>query len=406
MPENSISVRFRIKTQKIREELEEAISSIEGFVLQRSESSQPCDLLIMEMGDDPAEEFRLVNDFQTLGIAGEVFLTSDVTDSETLLKALRTGVREFFPQPLQREEVKTALIHFKERFAEQKGQGGAGKSSSKKGKIIAVLGSKGGTGTTTVAVNLAACLAGPGGGQSIALLDIGFPFGDVSLYLGIKPLFDWTEAVRNISRLDNTYLTSILTKHSSGIYVLPSPARLSGEQEIASEDMKALLEVMRTMFDFIIVDCAQALDGAGRMVLKESDTVLMVTLLSLPCLVNVKRILSTFRDFGYPSEKDIQILANRVHKNSPVSLKEAEESVKKKFLWVFPNNYQLTMRAINQGKSLCVLDHGAEISKKFRELSSAFSGRSENDAKEGFAGSRVGKLLTKIIGESAILSSH
>ena len=398
MPENSISVRFRIKTQKIMEELEEIISSVEGFILQKSERSQHCDLLIIEMEDDLTEEFRLIDDFQTLGIAEEIFLTSRDTNPETLLKALRSGVRNFFPQPLQREEVKNALLQVKERFIERAKQGGAGKVPSKKGKIIDVMGSKGGAWVTTVAVNLAAGMAGSGGNKSIALLDMGSPFGDVSLFLGIKSPFDWTEAIRNISRLDITYLTSILFKHSSGVYVLPSPTKLPDEQRATPDDMETLIGVMRTMFDFIIIDSGQSLDGMARRLLKVSDMVLMVTTLSLPSLINVKRIFSAFRDFGYPSEKNVQILVNRFQKNSLVSTKEAEESVKKKFTWSIPNNYQLTMSAVNQGKPLCDLDAGAEISRKFKELSSALSGKSEKEGREGSAVSRMGKFLTKIMG--------
>lgn len=404
MPENSISVRFRIKTQKIREELEEIISSVEGFIIQKSESTQPCDLLIIEMGDDLTEEFRLINDLQALGIVGEIFLTSRNTTPETLLKALRSGVREFFPQPLQRGEVKNALLQLKERFMEREEQGGAGKAPSKKGKVIDVMGSKGGVGATTVAVNLAAGMAGSGGGQSIALLDMGFPFGDVSLFLGIRSQFDWTEAIRNISRLDITYLTSILFKHSSGVYVLPSPAKLADEQKVPPDSMETLLAVMRTMFDFIVIDSGHSLNALARGLLKASDTVLMVTTLNLPSLINVKKVLSTFRDLGHPSERDVQIVVNRFHKNTLVSMKEAEESVKKKFLWSIPNNYQLTMSAINQGKPLSALEPGAEISKKFKELSVSFSGNSEKEEKEirSWRGVRafstMGKLLTKIMG--------
>ncbi|MEW6380971.1 MAG: AAA family ATPase [bacterium] len=410
MPENSISVRIKSKTQKIREELEEIISSVEGFYLQRVESSEPCDLLIMEMGDDPSEEFRIMNDLQSLGIVGEVFLTSQDTNPETLLKALRTGVREFFPQPFRKEEVQSALNQFRERFRERKEQG---KAQPKKEKIINILGSKGGVGTTTVAVNLAVSLAESGGSQSVALLDMSPPFGDVSLFLGIKPAYDWAEAVRNISRLDTAYLTSIFFRHSSGVYVLPSPSRLPlvpppklHEEEKATPDeiMGTILEQIRKMFDFVIVDSGQSLEGMARGTLRLADTVLMVTSLSLPSLINVKRILSTFRDLGFPAEKNVQILVNRLQKNSTVSLKEAEASIKKKFLWSIPNNYQLTMSAINQGKPLSALDSGAEISRKFKELSDLLSGRDEGEGKEGLTGFKLPKWLTKVSGGAPIFS--
>lgn len=115
MAENIIMVRMEIKDRKVREELEGIISSVEGFRIQNSDSPLSCDLFILEIGDDLKKEFQLIDSIRTSGAVGEVFLTSSRTEPDILIQALRAGAKEFFPQPIKDEEIRDALLRFKER---------------------------------------------------------------------------------------------------------------------------------------------------------------------------------------------------------------------------------------------------------------------------------------------------
>jgi pilus assembly protein CpaE len=375
------SVRLQIKSQKVREDLREAISSLQGFRLQKLDDPEPSDLLILEIGDNPQEEFRVIHSVQASGAIGEIFVTSSRTEPEILIQALREGVKEFVSQPIKKEEVKNALLKFKERRGSLK----FGEGKKKRGKIIDIIGSKGGVGTTTVAVNLATSLAGSAGSPSVALIDMNLLFGEIPLFLDVKSLFNWGEVARNISRLDSTYLMSILSKHASGVHVLPSPTGLDGVNVATSEIIERLLELMQKVFDFIVIDGGQSLDDISLKILEASDTVFLVAILSLPCLTNLKRLLWTFQKLGYPREESIKIIISRYHKGSVISLKEAEESLNRKIFWLIPNDYLTTMSAINQGKTLSMVAHGAEVTKNLRELASAFSEKKEQEReKVGF----------------------
>ena len=90
------------------------------------------------------------------------------------------------------------------------------------------MGSKGGVGTTTIAVNLATSLHELKGSPSVVLVDMNPLLGEIPLFLNIKASFDWGELVKNINRVDSTFLMSILAKHTSGIYVLPAATALDG----------------------------------------------------------------------------------------------------------------------------------------------------------------------------------
>ncbi len=102
-----------------------------------------------------------------------------------------------------------------------------------KGKVFTVFGAKGGVGTTTMAVNLATGMAQFKGNPSVALVDMNLLSGDVPLFLNMKSAFNWVEVARNISRLDATYLMSILQKHVSGVHVLPAPVMVGEETSMA-----------------------------------------------------------------------------------------------------------------------------------------------------------------------------
>jgi len=226
------------------------------------------------------------------------------------------------------------------------------------------------------------------GVQTVALVDINAPFGCISLFLNVEPpVFDWMEVSRNISRLDSTYLLSILYKHASGVYVLPSPTGTVDDPDIPRV-MDILMKLMRTMFDFIVVDSGQVINETSRAILKVSDKALLVTVLSLPSLINVKRFQSIFRKLGYPYEENVEIVVNRFNQKASVSIEEAEETLNKKIYWGIPNDYRITMSAINQGKPLSLVAYGAETATKLRGLASIISGRDEKRRKKAFFGLR------------------
>ena len=151
---------------------------------------------------------------------------------------------------------------------------------------------------------------------------------------------------------------------------------------------------MRQMFDYVIIDSGQAVDDISKMILRSADKVLLVAGLSLPCLINVKKLMKTFRDLGYPPEPWVDIVFNRFDRKSIISLREAEQSIGKKAFWVIPNEFNTTMNAINQGKPLSAVEPGAEVTRAIEEMAAALAGRStdsgrDKDGKAGIPGAEA-----------------
>jgi pilus assembly protein CpaE len=379
MPNRKKTVKLEIKNEKVREKLAGIISSMEGFLVQKNDDPLPADLLILEMSDNPDKDFDYLNRSKISGAAREFFLTSKTVSPDVLIQALRLGVKEFISQPIDDADVRMALSKVREgaRLSAAVADG-----PKRKGQIINVLGGKGGVGTTTIAVNLADCMARQEPAPAVVLIDMNRLFGEIPLFLGMEHVFNWVDVSKNISRLDASYLSGILYKHRSGLRVLPSPDRVDDEFMVTPHIIENLLQFMRTMFDYIIIDSGQSVDDISKMILRLSDKVLLICVQSLPCLINVKKMLNTFHNLGYPPEPSVELIINRFDKKTIISLKEAEESIGKKASWVVPNDYLLSMSAINQGKPLSVIDGHAEISRGIRNIALALAGKGKVEAPE------------------------
>ena len=207
MSEEKISVKLELKDTKLKSQFENILRKIGGFNIQGPTSTVRADLLIFELGDQTEKEFLYVQDLVNSGDVGEVFFVSNNSDPMVLRRAIRIGAREFFNVPVENQEIKHALEGFKGRLEKaEKGE------TFKDGKIINVIGSKGGVGTTTVAVNLAVSMAEKKDIESVALIDMNLLFGEIPLFLDIDPKYNWSEITKNISRLDSTFLKNILSE--------------------------------------------------------------------------------------------------------------------------------------------------------------------------------------------------
>ncbi len=247
----------------------------------------------------------------------------------------------------------------------------------KHGTIINVISSKGGVGTTTIAVNLAVSLAAEKNNPSVALIDMNLLFGDIPLFLEIEPKYNWSEITKNISRLDDNFLKNILSVDASGVCVLPSPSYLSDPNVETIEFLSHLIMLMQRMFDFIIIDGGQPWDDISLAILEMSDIALLVSILTPPCILNTKKLLKSFRDLGFPLDENIKMVVNRYLKKSHISLADAEASFEKDIFWNIPNDYQTTINAINEGKALAQSAPGEAITKNFKKFAAKLRAESE-----------------------------
>lgn len=364
MTASNYNVQIHIENRLLSRQFEAIVAQKPKLSVQKAMQNGRTDLLILELNSDPDHTFEQVQDLLNNEKVSEIFLTSESTDQNMLIKAMRSGAREFFGPYTEQEEILAALDRFLSRQAKIVRHCEEHEKSS---QIITVMGSKGGVGTTTVAVNLAVSLATMQPKQSVALLDMNL-FGDIPLFLEIEPSYTWREITKNISRLDSTFLKNILAVDPSGVHVLPSPGYLDSQNMATPEIIERLFKVMSMMYDFVIIDSGQLLNDPALKIVELSDKLFLVAVQSLPCLANTNKIMRTFRDVGFPDPGNIHIILNRYLNNSNINMEDVENSLHKKVFWSIPNDYLTTVSAINKGQPLGRAAPKKEISKNFKEL--------------------------------------
>ena len=374
MPATAYKIRIKIENKLLHKQFEKIISQIPEFTIQDDKDFERTDLMIFELNEDPDQAFELIQTLLNNNEVGEIFITSNSTDQNILINAMRAGAREFFGPYTEEAEISAAL----ERFIGRQSKARVAGDPSKPSQIISVMGSKGGVGATTIAVNLAVSLAAKENNKSVALLDMNL-FGDIPLFLEIEPSYTWKEITKNISRLDATFLKSILALDPSGVYVLPSPAYLDTHNMATPEIIERLFKVMSLMFDFIVVDVGQLLNDSALKVLEISDRVFLVAVQSLPCLAKMNKIQRTFRDLGYPTNEHVNIVLNRYVKNANIEKEDVEKSLGKSLFWAIPNDYVTTISAINKGQPLVKIAPKKEVTRSFQELAESLIGEPEEN---------------------------
>lgn len=360
-----LSVQLAIKTPEVQESFTKILGNFEGFSLQKDQDAVRVDVLVLEIGSDPVAEFETIRSLLKENVVGSLFLTSSRTTADILLPALRAGAKEFFPQPIDPDEVKGA---FQKILSESLQSKPGGEEQASLGKIFSVLGAKGGVGTTTFAVNFATSIQACAKDKLVALVDMNRLIGEVPLFLDLETDTNWEEIGKNFSRLDAAYLQSAMARHSSGVYVMPAPSRFDAETHLPAGFLFQLVKSMRQFFDYIIVDGGMYFDDNLFKIFAESEAVYLVSILSLPCIINVRKLQESIYSSGGVSNGKLRIIANRFEKKAQISLAEASKIIGSTISMTIPNNYALAMTAINNGKVVAEISQKSNVAKVYQML--------------------------------------
>ena len=319
------------------------------------------DIGIVAIDTNPDQALKLIETLQTQSPACSVLVLSSSSDGQLILRAMRAGAKEFLTLPLTLEELVTAI----QRIGNQRGMVAGGKTRSS--TVIAIAGATGGVGTTSVAVNLS-CILARQPENSVVLVDLDLSLGDADVFLDTIPEYTLVDVAQNIQRLDFTLLKRSLTKHSSGLYLLPRPVKLQDAEYVVAEDLQRVVGLLKATFTHLIFDCSKAYRDLDLVALRAADHTLMVTQLDLPCLRNMVRLLMSLEEYDGLAEK-LKIVVNRAGLESgQISLKKAQETLGREVFWQLPNDYRTMSEVRNNGVPL--VDHAprASITQSFLSL--------------------------------------
>lgn len=284
--------------------------------------------------------------------------------TNSVIKAMRAGAREFLPKPIIKDDFIKTLTKIKDTTF--------GSEKNTNCKIITTFSNKGGIGKTSIATNLALELANITK-EKVALVDMNFQLGDVATFLDIKPSFDISYVVKNLDGTDNDFLLSTLDKYKdTNLYVLADPPYMEQAKDITPEQISKLFDALRKTFSYVIVDTSNVFDGKTITVLDNTDFIMLVTIVNLPAIRNCQRCLDIFERLGYDAEKT-KIVINRYMENDEVNADDVEKALNQKVYWKIPNNYFTIMSSINKGLPVSMINPKSNIAQSYRELATVLS---------------------------------
>ena len=283
-----------------------------------------------------------------------VFVVSSQKSSDWILKLMRAGAVEYILEPVAITDLVEAVQKIGRVMAPRTAEPPSG------GKIISVYNPIGGMGTTTVAVNLAATLAK--GNNKVALVDLNLFSGDVSSFLNVNPTYTLSSVTNNVSRLDANFLMSVMTKHSSGVYVLTEPLEVDETASITPEQVIRVLALLRSVFSYVVIDTGGSLIGCNTATFENSNYVLYNTVLSLPSLKNTKRYLMALEKRGVRKDR-VKLIVNRYLPRADIKVEDAERVLDCKVFLTIPNDYNEVIASINKGLPVVDISPRSPVSK-------------------------------------------
>ncbi len=333
---------------------------------------------IVSVDHDADKALTLIEGLRESAPECSILVVSSSTDGQLILQTIRAGAKEFLTQPVSVEDLVGAI----ERISNQRFGQGEGKTRGC--KVIAVAGATGGVGTTSLAVNLG-CVLAMRPHLSVVLVAFELSVGDADVFLDTIPDYTLVDVAQNVSRLDFTLLKRSLTKHSSGLYLLPRPVKLQDTSLITADDLYRVIGLLKATFSHLIFDLSKSYSEVDMVALESAEHILLLTQLDLPCLRNVVRLLMSLDEAEGLKEK-IQIIVNRAGlQDGQISLKKAQETIGRKIEWQIPNDYRTMAEVRNNGVPL--IDHApnAGITQSVINLAATLSGEAPVAGEESTA---------------------
>jgi pilus assembly protein CpaE len=319
------------------------------------------DALIIDLDRNLGFALELVENLSVKGSA-TVMVYSDEASPDKLVRSMRAGAREFLAVPVEQNAIKGALLRAVAR------RPATSNPRRATGKLLTFMGAKGGVGVTTLACNFALALAYQRS-QSTLLIDLADPLGDVALNLGIQSEYSTVNALQAADRLDSSFLSKLLVKHSYGLAVLPAPGKFLSYQ-FANDAISKLLFVARQGFDYVVVDAGSRLDSTEMSLFKESSVIYLIAQVGVAELRNSNRLISQF--FTAPTPK-IEIVLNR---HDPRSTLVPDDYIAKVLTrspqWKIPNDYPAVQRT--QTDATPLLPGESPIAQVIQEMARAITG--------------------------------
>ena len=366
---------LNVANAKTAAEYPEVTANLYIRVLQDLERN-PEAALVIDLAGDAESNLKALEKVKQAAPDLYVIASNYSAEVEMVIAALRAVASDFLTQPLRRTEFRDAMARL------EKAPRRHAAAVSKLGKIYTFLGTKGGVGATTLAVNFAGVLAQRK--QHTVLLDLDWTSNDVAMQLGAAPQYTLQEVGENLSRMDQALFEGFVTRDPLGFFVVGPPDAIEHRPHFTEPMLREFATFLVEKYESIVIDAGRNLsDEVVLGALQSSSTIFLVVTQEFPAIRNAQRYLAALMHLGF-NQDQIKVVVNHYQKRSHpnfASLEQIQQTLNQPAFYGIPDS-PAVIAAINKGRPF-VTDRQAagELDRIFRAFVDKATGAKQNVAK-------------------------
>ena len=288
----------------------------------------------------------------------QVVILSVQGEQSYMRKAMLAGARDFLTKPPMADELLSAIRRAGEMSRNERGKVVQGRTPQQpggqagpvpqlsKGKVIAVYSPKGGTGCTTIAVNLALLLHNSE--TRVVLVDGNLQYGDVAVFVNEQGKNTIIDLASRIDELDPEIVESVMITHETGAHVLAAPTRPEHAEKVSPDQFARLIEYLSQMYAYVVIDTASLLTDATLGAIDKCDVLVLVVTQDIPSIKNARLFLDLLNSLGIPRER-VVFTMNRYDKRIAITPERVGENLKQPVVAVIPLDERIVIPAVNRG---------------------------------------------------------
>ena len=366
---------LNIPNSKIVAEYQEVAPNLYIRVLQDLERN-PQAGLIVDISGDPEGAIKAVEKVKQSAPDLFVIVSNFHADGETVIACMRAGANEFLLQPIKRTEFRDAMGRL-ERAPKHAAAG-----ESKLGRLYTFIGTKGGVGATTLAVNFTAVLAQRK--QSAVLIDLDWIGNDVAMQLGAAPQYTLMEVAENLERMDQALFEGFVTRDPLGFYVVGPPDALEQQAHFSDHMFREFATFLVEKYDAIVIDGGRAVSNEVVLAAAQvSAAVFLVVDQEFPSIRNAQRYITFLMRMGF-NQDQIRVVVNRYTKKvtaNMASLEQIQQTLNQPVFYGIPPS-PAVIASINKARPFVVnREQAGDLDRVFRAFVDKATGRKKGQDK-------------------------
>ena len=325
------------------------------------------DVLILDRLEPDGGAFEAIERFTRRWPQLTVLLLSDGAAPALLMAAMRAGIREVVPLPLNQTDLPAALLRAGGR------QTDAG-STHRSGKVLGFVACKGGSGATFMAANIAWALAAAHD-KRVLLIDLDLQYGDASFFFmsGETATGSVASVVRDADRMDATLLAASCLQILPNLSLLPAPEEAEDVAAVTPAQLGRLLDLAAASYDYVLFDLNRSFDANALAALDRADLLFAIMQSMVPDMRDARTTLRAFRQLGYADSK-LRFIVNRSDKKEDAPIKPIERGLGVDFYRTIPNDYLNASVSVNQGVSIIKLAPASPVTRVLLDIASNLAG--------------------------------